>query len=227
MCSGLPYNDNYFTSNKNGVYSARHTVLFNLYSFDGLNSIAIITPNLQIINCEFKYFLSNTESLINIETDNVVYMTGNDVVSGADSVPYHFDYWGVDGGAVIKITNSTFRDSKFCKGLLVYRKQQAFTIADSPQVLNMTNLGLLQPTSKPSLVITDSKFTNLGFTETLDRVSIPSVVKEEGMQVQSVLWYNIFFNKGMVLNLQGWSGTIEIDNTEFSENMYNIPGLAY
>jgi hypothetical protein len=53
MCSGLPYNDNYFSSNKQGVFSKRHTILFNLYTFDGLNSVTIVTPRLNIINCDF------------------------------------------------------------------------------------------------------------------------------------------------------------------------------
>lgn len=108
-------------------------------------------------------------------------MTGSDNFNGASAEPYHFDFWGIDGGAVIKIDNSTFKDSKFCKGLIVYRKQQPFTVEDSSLVLNMTNLGNLKPTTTAQLNITNSKFINLGFTEILDRVAIPSVVKEAGM----------------------------------------------
>ena len=47
-------------------------------------------------------------------------MKGSDTQSGM-AQDYRFDFWGVDAGAKINITNSTFKDSKFCKGLIVYR----------------------------------------------------------------------------------------------------------
>lgn len=121
MCSGLPYNDDYFKESS-GVFYKRHTVLFNLYSFDGLSSKSIITPTLNIFNCDFTYFLSNTESLINIETDNIVYGAGGDNINTGTIKDKVFFYYGVDSGAVISIANSTFNNSKFCKGLIVYRR---------------------------------------------------------------------------------------------------------
>jgi hypothetical protein len=47
------------------------------------------------------------------------------------------------------------------------------------------------------------------------------------MEVSGVLWFDIFFNKGLVLNLKGFKGKIILSNCDFFENMYNIPGLAY
>jgi hypothetical protein len=34
-------------------------VLFNLYAFDGIASVSIVTPKIELINCEFKYFLTS------------------------------------------------------------------------------------------------------------------------------------------------------------------------
>lgn len=47
-------------------------------------------------------------------------------------------YYGVDSGANISISNSSFNNSKFCKGLIVYRRQQSFTFNDTPRLVNMT-----------------------------------------------------------------------------------------
>lgn len=46
-------------------------MLFNLYAFDGLSSQKLIIPELKLVNCEFSYFLTNQETLINIETNNL------------------------------------------------------------------------------------------------------------------------------------------------------------
>jgi hypothetical protein len=57
QCSGVPYRDDYLQPDTNGIHTKRHTVLFNLYAFDGLNSITLIIPSLTLINCEFTPFL--------------------------------------------------------------------------------------------------------------------------------------------------------------------------
>jgi hypothetical protein len=65
------YSSNYFTI-KTGIpyYYKRRTTLFNLYSLDSLGGRGEITPKLTIHNCEFKYFLKDYDSLINVEEDS-------------------------------------------------------------------------------------------------------------------------------------------------------------
>ena len=54
-------------------YVKRHKVLFNLYSFDALNSNRTHSPELKLINCDFKYFMNN-QALIQVETNNFIEM---------------------------------------------------------------------------------------------------------------------------------------------------------
>ena len=115
-------------------------------------------------------------------------------------------FLGTDSGAVIKIEDSIFRDSKFCKGLIVYRQQQSFTFADTPRILNMTIYANNYSSTVPFINITNSTFTNLGFTELLSQVTITT--KKLTKIVKNLLTYNLFSNKGLVLNLQNWLGDI-------------------
>lgn len=137
--------------------------MFNLYAFDGLNSAALIIPSLDIINCEFEYFLVDYESLINVETNNIVLTEGSNdnYNAGDENLDEFVQFWGVDAGAIIMITDTLFRDSKFCKGLIVYRQQQPFTVQDSLMLVNMTNyveLELLDEEQVPSLTIDGCTF---------------------------------------------------------------------
>jgi hypothetical protein len=42
-CQGSPYSSDFFALPGN-YFEKRHRVLFNLYAFDGLNSVTIVTP---------------------------------------------------------------------------------------------------------------------------------------------------------------------------------------
>ena len=54
-------------------YVKRHRVLFNLYAFDPIRSNATHAPTLNLINCDFKYFLDK-QALIQVETNNFIEM---------------------------------------------------------------------------------------------------------------------------------------------------------
>jgi len=83
-------------------------------------------PSLEINNCEFEYFLDGYESLINVETNNFFKTTVAQV-----------NYRGETRGAKINIKSSTIKHSRFCKGMLVYRKSPLIT--GNHQFLNMTH----------------------------------------------------------------------------------------
>ena len=131
----------------------------------------------------------------------------------------------MDAGAVIAIVDSVFKDSKFCKGMIVYREQQTYSLDDNSQFLNMTNFELLETDVLPWLTISGSTFQNLGFTQTLDSISLPG--EFSSYLVQDLLYFDYFFNKGLALNMENWKGFVYIESSQFLENMYNIPGLAY
>lgn len=55
-------------------YPDRHHLLFNLYAFDSIRSNRTHAPTLNLINCDFKYFLDDMQALINVETNNFIEM---------------------------------------------------------------------------------------------------------------------------------------------------------
>lgn len=98
-------------------YVKRHKVLFNLYAFDSVHSDRTHAPTLNLYNCTFKYF-HDKQSLIQVETSNYAEMA----VADADDVTERFmARVGEDRGARIDIQDSTFKHSKFCKGMISYR----------------------------------------------------------------------------------------------------------
>ena len=86
-CHGEPYNKNFFKKSPydfimnspldlytSYYYPDRHKVLFNLYAFDSVRSNRTHAPTLNLINCDFKYFLNDIQALIQVETNNFIEM---------------------------------------------------------------------------------------------------------------------------------------------------------
>jgi hypothetical protein len=94
-------------------------------------------PELVIENSDFEYFLADTiESLIYIESmssTKVVVIETLDVggVPTSNNVNY-YQYDGADRGAKILISNSNFKHSLFCKGMIVYRSSYVDLIGLNP-----------------------------------------------------------------------------------------------
>ena len=81
--------------------------------------------------------MADYESLINVENINlkhIFYSEGTDNYSA-------YSYNGGDRGAKIWIQNSNFRDSRFCKGMIVYRKQNY--IKETLSFTNFTHLYMI------------------------------------------------------------------------------------
>ena len=75
---------------------------------------------------------------------------------------------GEDRGARINITGSTFKHSKFCKGLLTYRRQPAIKFSESKDFLNITagfnrKFNVSDNRNESFIVIDRSDFTNIGY----------------------------------------------------------------
>lgn len=71
-------------------------------------------------------------------------------------------YNGADRGARISIIDSTFKHSRFCKGMIVYRP--AFFDGTSNSLLNYTNLYMVNPLKNVSdsfITIKGSTFINM------------------------------------------------------------------
>jgi hypothetical protein len=71
-------------------------------------------------------------------------------------------------------------------------------------MVNITNLNQDKASETPYISINGSTFKNLGFTDVLYRVGIPLAVKEKGWLIEDLVWSKLFFNKGLVLNMESW-----------------------
>ena len=101
-------------------------------------------PTLNLINCDFKYFY-NVTALIQVETNNFIEM-GIEVDSDGDEerddekiLSRFLVHVGDDRGARIDIQDSTFKHSKFCKGMVSYRKTQVVEYADEQNFFMFKN----------------------------------------------------------------------------------------
>ena len=149
-CSGDPYSPDYFTlQDTTGYYYSRRRTLFNIYAFAEHTTIRNATPELVIENSQFEYFLANGyESLITIETYTLnqvivlekTYAEGQSGSTNNDNTRTYYNSNGADRGAKITITNSIFKHSRFCKGMIVYRPSLYVSSEDFRTIVNQTNL---------------------------------------------------------------------------------------
>ena len=118
----------------------RHHTLFNLYAFAEHMTNHGSVPTLNIINCEFEYFLKDYDSLIHVETTNL----NEGYLSGGNIKFYMFSSIGREKGAKISIRGSKFSNSRFCRGMIVYRK--ANYISNQYGFTNKTHLYMTDKT---------------------------------------------------------------------------------
>ena len=72
-CASQPYEASYFTMNSNKYHESRQKTLFNLYAFGDVVFGNVSTPPTLVINqCDFKYFQNDYNSLINVETYQLI-----------------------------------------------------------------------------------------------------------------------------------------------------------
>ena len=69
--------------------------------------------------------------------------------------------YGQDKGVALTIEGSVFKHSRFCKGMIVYRKEPTIK-ADGFEVLQMSSFAEpLESEDEPFILIYDSTFENL------------------------------------------------------------------
>ena len=117
------------------MYYKRHRVLFNLYAFDSVHSNLTHSPTLNLYNCDFKYF-HDKQALIQVENNNYAEMAVSDA---DDTTELFMARMGEDRGARIYIQGSSFKHSKFCKGLISYRQADHFDFDEEPNFLQYSN----------------------------------------------------------------------------------------
>ena len=83
---------------------------------------------------------------------------------------------GEDRGARIDIRNSSFKHSKFCKGMISYRQSDTISFEDEPKFLKFNNqlnrtTELSDDRAESFIRIKDSVFENLGYEQSLEVLS--------------------------------------------------------
>lgn len=142
-CPGDPSDADFFTLNGNKAYSLRRHALFNIYSFPSNMSTFKSPPILSLHKVDFEYFLGGYESLIYVENANLQKIEQSFTFTTANGGTVtqtrpHFNFYGADKGMRLKITYGSFKNSRFCKGLVVYRKP--LLMVESKSLTNFTNI---------------------------------------------------------------------------------------
>ena len=75
---------------------------------------------------------------------------------------------GEDRGARINITSSTFKHSKFCKGLITYRREKSVLFEEHKRFLNISasyerSVNISDDRNSSFIFIDKSEFVNIGY----------------------------------------------------------------
>jgi hypothetical protein len=175
-----------------------------------------------LTNCKFKFFLADYDSLINIETDNFVAQTQEGVDKPILSK------LGNERGARIYIFKSQFAHSRFCKGLIAFKANPPI----DPLLLNnlyfVADFQAPTPTYfagfEPTILLEKSTFMNLNQGVATQYLSVADVGTLTMYGFPKVP-YEPFDNLGIVLNLQGYPGGVELKNNTMVNNLVFIPDI--
>ena len=174
-------------------------------------------------NCTFTYFLADYEALINVENNNIVPME----VDPTSMLPKYYSVLGSDKGVNLQINKTKFRHSRFCKGMLVSKARTDLGLFSTSKLLILdheTQVNRLDLLHEPMINITESEFTNLNMGHAVKYLSLQGV---GNLPVNNFadLMYPGFDNHGSVLNLQGFSGKVEMFDSEVKLNFVFIPDM--
>ena len=194
------------------------------------------SPTLRLIDCDFKYFF-HMQALVQVETNNLVEMgivynaDGTESVNADGTVTDRFlARVGGDRGARVEIINSSFKHSRFCKGMIVYHEFEHIGYSDYPNYVDTAPMyqGLIQTHAdsrrEAHIKISGSLFENLGYHQVvtaLSNLNAPSVLNQDIKDFCAHTW-RPFNHRGLVMNLQGFPGSVDIDGSVFTKNMVYI-----
>ncbi|TNV74720.1 hypothetical protein FGO68_gene12535 [Halteria grandinella] len=229
-------------------YAYRKKTLFNLFAFADYASSKKVTPQLHIQNCSFEYFLSNYESLINIQTETFTKITGNVLVytggrqdeygqvveDGSDFERQARDFYlsnGQDRGAFIVIEDSVFQLSRFCKGMIIYRA--GYYESTMRTITNLTHVFLTDPSKTDifsKIVLKRSYFRNLNAFSYFDAFAAYKGINpftKISSNVITPFSMPAFIHKGIVLNIEDFGGQVEITDCTFEKNQHFTSKMWY
>lgn len=184
--------------------------------------------SLTLRNCTFEYFFRDYEALIYVENNNMQIQNMTAAENAND--PKNLMIYGDDRGANIFVQRSTFTNSRFCKGLIVYERLPDLT-TDSDSSNAIINLadefryrypGVI--TAIPTIVLAGSNLSNLNMYQTITKLSYG----EEFSTIAGLdsIKYPYPNNRGSVINLNGFPGEVLVYNNTIEKNFAYIPSAT-
>ena len=220
LCTGNPIN--MYAKSTTAPHKIHYSpTLFNLYPirYFMLGRNFTLIPHLTLQQTHFNYFLKNMDSLINIWEDEGVNPESD----------YCFLFDQENKGGKILITNSKFELSRFCKGLLSYNYwHYKYENSNWNYYSEQENTRDNEDDLKYSIIIQNSEFKRLNILNPINKAKlllkdpqisavIDPVIDMAFIEDNITMNYNfyLFFHRGIVLNLQGFPGSVYISNSLF------------
>lgn len=179
--------------------------------------------HLELKNCTFSYFYREYEALVYVENNNMEIQNITAIENPAD--PKNLMVYGDDRGANISVIESTFKNSRFCKGLIVYEKLPDLETDSSNAIINLANeynnRYPFDVVSTPSIIVKSSSFSNLDMFQTITKLSYGA--KNGTIAGLPTIEYPYSDNHGSVVNIQGFPGEVMIYNNTIEKNLAYIP----
>ena len=139
---------------------------------------------------------------------------------------------GEDRAARIDITNSTFKHSHFCKGLISYRKAQSIDFSVEPKFFKLTdqvsrheNYTIPDGRNSSFIRVKNSVFENLAYQqllETLTNKGTTNLTCGIGTETFFGCLFEAFDGRGFIMNLKDFPGMIQVEDTTIRQNMAYI-----
>ncbi len=159
------------------------------------------------------------------------YASGQSGTTTNDNSRTYYNYNGADRGAKITITDSIFKHSRFCKGMIVYRPSPYVSSEDFRTIVNQTNIYMnktLKNDTDSYILVSGSTFTNMNaYSKVTSLAFMDSSIEINTGGALDSFTIPYFKNKGIVLNVEDFGGRIEFVNSKFDRNMHYIPAIMY
>jgi hypothetical protein len=115
--------------------------------------------------------------------------------------------------------------------MIVYRPSFYISNEGIRTLINETNLYMtktLKNDTDAYIIVKGSTFTNLNaYTQVKSLGHLGDYYELDGTGVLDTIQLNYFENKGIVLNVEGFGGRIELVDSNFQKNFHYIPSILY
>jgi hypothetical protein len=127
--------------------------------------------------------------------------------------------------------NSNFKNSRFCRGLIVHRKP--LFIPQKTSLINYTHIFMTPKTNQDKtsfITIASSTFTALNmYTNVTALATYGGTTPNKTLYVDGqleALTYPAFLHRGIIINSEDFGGSIEVASSTVTKNIHYFPEAA-